>query len=241
MLKTNICETPIPIHLLRFHFRPVVVTCSTCAPRGTKLHHPPRVLTSTSPTFIWCEPGISSHVRDSLANWYTGILPKMSFALYKVFKFARIWSSRPEVSHTAIIPSSCWESMRKNCINYSTLWFTFAPISTLRMQYLKQFLGADFNTVKMCVHILIGNLNNKWHCSVMQTMRECIESGIYTNFSYISEAMKILANSVGTTFLIQIPWFSINTRKSEIEKIHSWKANTIKSQCSAFQTFMITH
>jgi len=188
MFKTNICETETPIHLLRFHFRPVVVTCSTRAPRGTKLHHPPPVLTSISPTSIWCEPGSRSHVRESLANWYTGIFPKMFFALYKVFKFARIWSSRPEVSHTAITPSSCWESMRKNCINYSTLWFTSVPISTLRMQYVKQFLGADFNTVTIRVHILIGNLNSTWQCCVMQIMRECIESGTYTNFSFVSEA-----------------------------------------------------
>lgn len=153
MLKTNICETQIqiPIHLLRFHFRPVVVTRSTCAPRGTKLHHPPPVLTSISPTFIWCEPGSSSHVRDSLASWYTGIFPKMSFALYKVFKFARIWSSRPDVSHTAITPSSCWESMRKK-LHYSTLWFTSVPISTLRMQYFKQFLGADLNSDNPCTY-----------------------------------------------------------------------------------------
>lgn len=181
MMKTNICETQIPIHLLRFHFRPVVVTCCTCAPRGTKLHHPPHVLTIISPTFIWCEPGGSSHVRESLASWYTGIFPKMSFALYKVFKFARIWSSRPDVSHTAITPSSCWEWMRKYYINYSTLCFTFVPpasgakLSTLRMQYLMQFLDADFNTVKMHVHILAGNLNSKWHCYVLQIMRECIQ------------------------------------------------------------------
>jgi len=192
MLRTNICETQIPIHLLRFHFRPVVVTCSTGAPRGTKLHHPPPVLTTISPTFIWCEPGSSSHVRESLPNWYTGIFPKMSFALYKVFKFARIWSSRPDVSHTAIMPSGCWESMRKNKINYSTLRFTSIPISTLRMQCLKQFLGADFNTVTVSVHYIVtGNWNSTWQYSVMQITRECTESGIYTKFSFVSEANNI--------------------------------------------------
>lgn len=45
-------QTELQMHLLRFHFRPVVVTCSTPAPRGTKLHQAPPFFTIASPTFI---------------------------------------------------------------------------------------------------------------------------------------------------------------------------------------------
>jgi len=77
----------------------------------------------------------------------------------------------------------------------------------------------------------------------MQIMTECIESGIYTNFSFISEAHENACQFSRHYFsdinsLIFYEYKEVWNRQDTFMK---GKYNTVSSQRSAFQTFMITH